>query len=458
MSTIAAISTAPGIGGIGIVRMSGENCFDILNKIFKAKKEENIENIKGYTIKYGKIINPRDNKIVDEVLVSYFKAPNSYTTENVCEINSHGGIIVVRKILELCLENGARLAEAGEFTKRAFLNGRIDLSQVEAVIDIINAKTEKESKASINQLEGNLSKEIKKVKENILNVLTDIEASIDYPEYDIEEVSNKRALEMLEKVQRQLEDLEGSFENGKILKEGIKVAIIGKPNSGKSSLLNAILREERAIVTDIEGTTRDTIEEYVSINGIPFKFVDTAGIRKADNKVEEIGIEKSKKVAKESDLIIAMFDNSKELSKEDKEILEFIKDKKAIILLNKCDLEDRKLQKAKEVIEAGKKTIKISLLSESNLSDLYKELDIMFNLNQITADNGILITNVRHKNLIQNAIEHTKEAKKSLNSGMPIDIISINIKEILEDLSEITGENVSEDIIKEIFSKFCLGK
>lgn len=458
MSTIAAISTAPGIGGIGIVRMSGENCFDILNKIFKAKKEENIENIKGYTIKYGKIINPRDNKIVDEALVSYFKAPNSYTTENVCEINSHGGIIVVRKILELCLENGARLAEAGEFTKRAFLNGRIDLSQVEAVIDIINAKTEKESKASINQLEGNLSKEIKKVKENILNVLTDIEASIDYPEYDIEEVSNKRALEMLEKVQRQLEDLEGSFENGKILKEGIKVAIIGKPNSGKSSLLNAILREERAIVTDIEGTTRDTIEEYVSINGIPFKFVDTAGIRKADNKVEEIGIEKSKKVAKESDLIIAMFDNSKELSKEDKEILEFIKDKKAIILLNKCDLEDRKLQKAKEVIEAGKKTIKISLLSESNLSDLYKELDIMFNLNQITADNGILITNVRHKNLIQNAIEHTKEAKKSLNSGMPIDIISINIKEILEDLSEITGENVSEDIIKEIFSKFCLGK
>ena len=458
MSTIAAISTAPGIGGIGIVRMSGDNCFDILNKIFKAKKEENIENIKGYTIKYGKIINPRDKEIVDEVLVSYFKEPNSYTAENVCEINSHGGIIVVRKILELCLENGARLAEPGEFTKRAFLNGRIDLSQVEAVIDIINAKTEKESKASINQLEGNLSKEIKKVKENILNVLTDIEASIDYPEYDIEEVSNNRALEMLEKVQRQLEDLEGSFENGKILKEGIKVAIIGKPNSGKSSLLNAILREERAIVTDIEGTTRDTIEEYVSINGIPFKFVDTAGIRKADNKVEEIGIEKSKKVAKESDLIIAMFDNSKELSKEDKEILEFIKDKKAIILLNKCDLEDRELKKAKEVIEAGKKIIKTSLLSESNLSDLYKELDIMFNLNQITADNGVLITNVRHKNLIQNAIEHTKEAKKSLNSGMPIDIISINIKEILEDLSEITGENVSEDIIKEIFSKFCLGK
>ncbi|MBQ3145942.1 MAG: tRNA uridine-5-carboxymethylaminomethyl(34) synthesis GTPase MnmE [Clostridia bacterium] len=458
MSTIAAISTAPGIGGIGIIRMSGENSFQILNKIFKAKKEETIEDIKGYTIKYGKIVNPKDNQIIDEVLVSYFKAPNSYTTEDVCEINSHGGIIVVKKILELCLENGARLAEAGEFTKRAFFNGRIDLSQVEAVIDIINAKTEKESKASINQLEGNLSKEINKIKENILNVLTDIEASIDYPEYDIEEVSNNKAMEMLENVQNQLEELNKSFENGKILREGIKVAIIGKPNSGKSSLLNKILKEERAIVTDIEGTTRDTIEEFVSINGIPFKFVDTAGIREADNKVEEIGIEKSKKVAKESDLIIAMFDNSKNLSKEDKEILEFIKNKKAIILLNKCDLEDKNLKEENEIKETNKKIIKISLLSESNLSDFYKELDIILDLNQITADNEILITNIRHKNLIEDAIKHTKKAKESLMVGMPIDIISINIKEILESLAEITGENVTEDVLKEIFSKFCLGK
>ena len=458
MSTIAAISTAPGIGGIGIIRMSGEESFEILNKIFKPKKEETIENIKGYTIKYGKIFNPKNNEIVDEVLVSYFKAPNSYTTENVCEINSHGGIIVVKKILELCLENGAMLAEAGEFTKRAFFNGRIDLSQVEAVIDIINAKTEKESKASVNQLEGNLSKEIKKIKENILNVLTDIEASIDYPEYDIEEVSNNKAMEMLEKVQLQLEELDNSFENGKILREGIKVAIIGKPNSGKSSLLNKILKEDRAIVTDIEGTTRDTIEEFVSINGVPFKFIDTAGIREADNRVEEIGIEKSKKVAKESDLIIAMFDNSKMLSKEDKEILEFIKNKKAIILLNKCDLEDKKLEEQIEIKETNKKIIKISLLSESNLSGFYKELDILFKLDQITTDNEVLVTNLRHKKLIEDAINHTKEAKKSLENGMPIDIISINIKETLEDLAKITGENVTEDVLKEIFSKFCLGK
>ena len=458
MSTIVAISTAPGIGGIGIIRMSGEDSFNILSKIFKARKEESIEDIKGYTIKYGKIINPKNSEVVDEVLVSYFKAPNSYTKEDVCEINSHGGTVVVKRILELCLENGANLAEAGEFTKRAFLNGRIDLTQVEAVIDIINAKTEKESKASINQLEGNLSKEIKNIKNEILNVLTEIEVSIDYPEYDVEEVSNAKALNMLESAQKKLEELSNSFENGKILRDGIKVSIIGKPNSGKSSLLNEIVKEERAIVTDIEGTTRDTIEEFVSINGIPFKFIDTAGIRNAENKVEQIGIEKSKKVANESDLIVAMFDNSKELSKEDKEILEFIKDKKAIIILNKIDLEDKDLINSKEIANAGKRVVKISLASGLNLKDFYNELDKMFNLDEINADNGVLITNIRHKKIIQNAIKHVESAKRDLTSGMPIDIISINIKSVLEDLAEITGENVTEDIIKDIFSKFCLGK
>ena len=458
MDTIAAISTAPGIGGIGIIRLSGKECFLILDKIFKAKNPEKINNIKGYSMKYGKIVDPKNEEIIDEVLVSYFKEPNSYTAENVCEINSHGGMVVVKKILELCIENGARLAEPGEFTKRAFLNGRLDLTQVEAVIDVINAKTEKESRASINQLEGNLSKEIKDIKNKILSILTDIEANIDYPEYDVEEVSNNKALNTLEEVQKDLNELSKSFENGKIIKDGIKIAIIGKPNSGKSSLLNSIVREERAIVTDIEGTTRDTIEEFVSINGIPFKFIDTAGIRDAENKVEQIGIEKSKKVAEESDLIIAMFDNSKELSSEDKDILEFIKNKKAIILLNKTDLEDKDLINSKEIKDSKKKVIKISLRSESNLKDLYNELDTMFGLNEITADNEILITNIRHKKIIENAIEHVNRAKKDLKEGMPIDIISINIKSVLEDLAEITGENVTEDIIKDIFSKFCLGK
>ena len=457
--TIAAISTAPGTAGIGIIRMSGKDVFSVLKKIFKPIKEESIEEIKGYTMKYGKIFNPETNEIVDEVLVSYFKEPKSYTQENMCEINSHGGTIVVRKILELCLKNGAQMAEPGEFTKRAFLNGRIDLAKAEAVINLINAKSEKETKASINQLEGNLSLEIKKIKKMILSLLADIEASIDYPEYDeAEEVSNNKALTKLDEIQKELEKLNKSFETGKIIKDGIKVAIIGKPNSGKSSLLNAILKEDRAIVTDIEGTTRDTIEEFVTIDGIPFKFVDTAGIRKADNKVEEIGIEKSKKVAKESDLIIAMFDNSKKLTKEDEEILEFIKDKTAIIILNKIDLKEKILEQEERITKSGKDVIKISLLSNCDLSGFYKELNMLFELNKINPDNEIIITEMRHKKLIEDAIEHTENAKKTILDNIPIDIISINIKEIIEDLSKITGENVTEDVIKEIFSKFCLGK
>ena len=457
--TIAAISTAPGTAGIGIIRMSGKDVFSVLEKIFRPIKEESIKNINGYTIKYGKIFNPETDEIVDEVLVSYFKEPKSYTQENMCEINSHGGTIVVRKILELCLKNGAQMAEPGEFTKRAFLNGRIDLAKAEAVINLINAKSEKETKASINQLEGNLSLEIKRIKKKIISLLADIEASIDYPEYDeAEEVSNNKALTKLDEIQKELEKLNKSFETGKIIKDGIKVAIIGKPNSGKSSLLNAVLKEDRAIVTDIEGTTRDTIEEFVTIDGISFKFVDTAGIRKADNKVEEIGIEKSKKVAKESDLIIAMFDNSKKLTKEDEEILEFIKDKTAIIILNKIDLKESVLEQEEKIINSGKDVIKISLLSNCDLSGFYKELNMLFELNKINPDNEIIITEMRHKKLIEDAISHTENAKKTILDNIPIDIISINIKEIIEDLSKITGENVTEDVIKEIFSKFCLGK
>lgn len=457
--TIVAISTAPGTAGIGIIRMSGKDVFDILKKIFKPINEEKIENINGYTMKYGKIFNPETNEIIDEVLVSYFKEPKSYTQENMCEINSHGGTIVVKKILEVCLKNGAQMAMPGEFTKRAFLNGRIDLTKAEAVINLINAKSEKETKASINQLEGNLSLEIKRIKKIILSLLADIEASIDYPEYDeAEEVSNSKAIIKLNEIQEELEKLSKSFETGKIIKDGIKVAIIGKPNSGKSSLLNAILKEDRAIVTDIEGTTRDTIEEFVSINGIPFKFVDTAGIREADNKVEEIGIEKSKKVAKESDLIIAMFDNSKKLTKEDEEILEFIKNKNAIIILNKIDLQQKELEKEEKIINSGKDIVKISLLSKCDLSGFYKEINKLFELNKINPENEIIITEMRHKKLIEDAIAHTKNAKQTILENIPIDIISINIKEIVEDLSKITGENVTEDIINEIFSKFCLGK
>ena len=456
MSTIVSISTAPGIGGIGIIRMSGEKSFEILDKIFKPKTFQEIEDIKGYTIKYGHIVE--NNEIIDEVLVSYFKAPRSYTTENMCEINSHGGNVVVKKILEICLKNGAELAEPGEFTKRAFLNGRIDLAQAESVIDVINAKSDKEAKSGIKQLEGYLSKEIKGIKQEILDVLVNIEVTIDYPEYDTPEVQEKEIAQMLESVGKKLKKLEKSFDNGKIIKDGIKTAIIGKPNAGKSSLLNAILKEDRAIVTDIAGTTRDTIEEFVTINGVPLNLVDTAGIREASDEVEKIGVEKSIKQANDADLIIAIFDSSKDLEEEDIEILNLIKGKKSIILLNKSDLNSKINENDERFTSITENILKISALKKSGIDELYEKIAELFNLNEINLDNEILITNIRHKNIISKSLENVNKAKEALEINMPIDIITIYIKEILEDLGEITGEVVTEDIINEIFSKFCLGK
>lgn len=458
MSTIAAISTAPAIGGIGIVRMSGKDCFEVLEKIFKPKNPETIENIAGYRIKYGTIVNPETNRVVDEVLVSYFKCPKSYTAENMCEINSHGGIVVLREILELCLKNGAELAKPGEFTERAFLNGRIDLTQAEAIIDIINAKSTREAQESANQLEGYLSRKINEIREKIMDIMVNIEANIDYPEYDVEEVSNKDAENNLKEIENELIKLSKTFENGKILKEGVKIAIIGSPNAGKSSLLNSMLKEERAIVTDIAGTTRDIIEEQISIEGIPFKVIDTAGIRDAKDKIEQIGIEKSKKAANEADVILAVFDSSVPLNDEDREILNLLKHKKSIIVLNKTDLKQIVNNECKEIQDVNTEVINISLKNNEGLERIYESLVKMFNLNQINLDNELTITNIRHQELINKAIESTRKALNDLNNSMPIDIISINIKEILEHLGEITGDNVSEDIIKSIFAKFCLGK
>lgn len=436
--------------------MSGKNCFDVLQKIFKPKNFQNIEDIKGYTMKYGNIFDGEN--IIDEVLVSYFKAPKSYTTENMCEINSHGGNIVLKKILELCLKNGAELAEPGGFTKRAFLNGRIDLLQAESVIDIINAKSDKELKTGVKQLEGFLSNEIAKIKQEILDVMVNIEVAIDYPEYDVDEVTNKQISDMLDSVEKKLKRLESSFDNGKIIKEGIKTAIVGKPNAGKSSLLNAILKEDRAIVTEIEGTTRDTIEEFVTINGIPLKLVDTAGIRKAKDEVEKIGISKSREIAKEADLIIAIFDSSKDLTDEDMEILNLIKGKKVIILLNKIDLNSKIDENDSRLLDVSRDIIKVSALNNLGIDKLYEKITDLFNLDQINLDNEVLITNLRQKDLITKAIEHIQVTKNTMSNNMPLDIVAISIKEILEDLGSITGDEVSEDIIDEIFSKFCLGK
>ena len=454
MSTIAAISTAPGIGGIGIIRMSGENCFEVLEKIFKQKNPQNIEDIKGYTIKYGNIVDK--DEIVDEVLVSFFKAPKSYTAENMCEINSHGGIVIVNKILDLCIKNGAEVAEPGEFTKRAFLNGRIDLSQAEAVIDVINAKTDKEAKISMEQLEGSLSSKIEEIRKIIISVMADIEATIDYPEYDLEEVTNTKILNVLNEVDKLLESLEKSFYNGKILREGISTAIIGRPNAGKSSLLNVILNEERAIVTDIEGTTRDTIEEYISIDGVPLKIIDTAGIRTASDEVEKIGVSKAIEIAKKSDIIVAIFDSNRELNEEDDKILELLKDKNAIIILNKSDLE-KKINTSK-IDKLNKPIVEISTKTRAGIEEFYEEISKMFKLKEIANDGETIVTNVRHKNIIINSRKNLQKAKETILSNMPIDIISTYLKEIIEELGKITGETVTEDVINEIFSKFCLGK
>ena len=455
MSTIAAISTALGNSGIGIIRMSGNDSFRVLEKIFKPKSKK-IEP-KGYTIQYGNVINPKNNQIIDEVLVTYFVEPKSYTTENMCEINSHGGNIVVKQILEVCLENGAVLAEPGEFTKRAFLNGRIDLSQAEAVIDVINAKTEMELKTSEKQLEGYLSNKIKEIRNIGISLMSDIEASIDYPEYDVEEVTKQKLEKNLENIREKLIFLSDSFENGKLLKEGIKTAIIGKPNAGKSSLLNAMLKEERAIVTEYEGTTRDTIEEYINIQGIPLKIIDTAGIRETDNIVEKIGIEKSKKIIDEADLIIAIFDGSKDLTNEDREILKLIKNKNAIVVINKEDLGEPKANVLKE-LEVGKPVVKISAIENKGIENIYKNIIKMFEMNEIKQNDSFMITNIRHKEIIEKAKKYTEQSLKSINDKMPIDVIAIEIKNILDELGNITGENVTEEIIKDIFSKFCLGK
>lgn len=455
MSTIAAISTAPGNAGIGIIRLSGDECFKILQKIFKPK---NKGEIKGYTIKYGNIVKSENDEIIDEVLVSYFVAPKSYTKENMCEINSHGGIVVENQILEECLKNGAVLANPGEFTKRAFMNGRIDLSQAEAVIDIINSKTEKEMMVAQRHLEGSLSKKIKDIQGEILNLMADIEASIDYPEYDIEETTNKKINDTLNSVEEKLLKLKNSFENGKILKEGIKTAIIGKPNVGKSSLLNLILGENRAIVSDIEGTTRDTIEEYINIKGVPLKIVDTAGIRKTNDEVEKIGVERSINNISNAKLIIALFDDSRAFDDQDQKILDLIEGKKTIILINKIDLGKNLIKENEKLKKFKNNIIEFSTINETGLDKLYNKIEELFKLNELDCENTEIITNNRHKQQILYALKDVEKGRESLETHMPVDITAICLKDILEKLAEITGENVSEDIINEIFKKFCLGK
>ena len=453
MDTIVAISTAPGLGGIGIIRLSGEKAFDILLKIFKSSKIKNKEDINANTINYGHIIE--DGEIIDEVLVSFFKAPHSYTTEDVVEINTHGGNIVCHKILNLAIKNGASLADSGEFTKRAFINGRIDLTKVESIASILGAKSEEELKVSNKLLKGKLLDKINLMKKNILEVLMHIEVNIDYPEYDTDEKTMDEVKVMLTEVKKELSDLSETFDVGNKIREGFSVSIIGRPNAGKSSLLNYILDKERAIVTDIEGTTRDSIEEIINIKGMPVKIIDTAGIRETEEKIEQIGIERALEYAKSSDVIIAIFDSNKELTKDDNNILELCKDKDSIIVLNKMDLETK--INIEEIKNIGKDIIKVSALKKEGLNEIVNSISLRLDKLKETKSNDIIIIHERQKKVIEEALKSTEEALKS-SEILPVDMLSEYIQNILEKLNELTGEDIKEEILNEIFSNFCLGK
>ena len=451
MDTIAAISTPIGHGGIGIVRISGEKAKEIAKKIFVSKNDGFLPN----TIVYGKIFD--NSEMIDEVLVSYFKAPNSYTGEDVVEINSHGGILIVQRILDLVLKNGAIMAEPGEFTKRAFLNGKLDLSQAEAVIDLINSKTKIENQTSAKQLDGVIGDKIRNIKKRAIDILVDLEANIDYPEYDIEEISRNKVKSTIEALLVDLKELSTSYEEGKIIKEGINIAIVGKPNVGKSSLLNRLLKEERAIVTDIAGTTRDTIEESIVYKGVALNIVDTAGIHETSDVVESIGVSKSKEAIENSDLVLLVLDNSIELDNEDIELLDNIKNHKKYILLNKIDINDKI---SENLLKYAKNSEILSISAKENIgiNELLDRIIEDFKAKEIEKNNDIIITNKRHKEAIDNTITSFENIVKATEIGTPLDMISIDIQNGISYLGEILGENVSEDIINGIFAKFCLGK
>lgn len=454
--TIAAIATVLGEGGISIIRVSGSKALNIVAGIFKGKREKGLEDIKPYTMRYGFIIEKETGDTLDEVLVSYMKAPRSFTAEDTVEINCHGGVISTQKILEEVIKNGARLAEPGEFTKRAFLNGRIDLSQAEAVIDIIRAKTELSMKSAVQQSNGRVSREINNIRGKLLEIIAHIEATVDYPEEDLEEMTADKVTYDLTSVLNKIKEILSTADEGKIIREGLNTVIVGKPNVGKSSLLNSLLMEKRAIVTDVPGTTRDVIEEYINIDGVPVKIIDTAGIRETEDVVEKIGVEKSKEKINEADLIILMLDLSRELDEEDKEIIEYIKDKKYIILLNKSDL-DGKINRESISNLNSKYIIETSAKTGQGLDRLKECIRELFFKGEVKSKD-ILITSTRHKEALIKAKENCIQAIDALENTLAIDLASIDIRNAWSSLGEITGDTLDEDIIDKIFAEFCLGK
>ena len=450
--TIAAISTPLGEGAIGIVRLSGTDSFAIAQKIFKGK---DLSKVASHTLNYGHIVDPLTGKVMDEVMLGAMKSPKTFTREDIIEINTHGGIAVTNEILQLAIREGARMAEPGEFTKRAFLNGRVDLTQAEAVMDIIRAKTDKAMNMAVKQLDGSLSDLINNTRQEILKTLAQVEVNIDYPEYDdVEEATIAVVHEKAQEFEQLLTNLLKTARRGKILREGISTAIIGRPNVGKSSLLNNLLREDKAIVTDIAGTTRDAIEEYVNINGVPLKLIDTAGIRETDDMVEQIGVERSKKALKEADLVLLVLNASEPLTAQDRQLLEISRDTNRIILLNKTDLPE-----AIETFELPEDVIRISVLKNQNINKIEEGInDLFFENAGLVEKDATYLSNARHISLIEKAVESLQAVNEGLELGMPVDLLQVDLTRTWEILGEITGDAAPDELLTQLFSQFCLGK
>ena len=453
--TIAAVATAYGEGGIGIIRISGEKSLDILEEIFEF---HGIEEIVNRRMTYGKIVDRDNGQTIDEVLAVYMKGPATYTAEDVVEINCHGSTVSLRKTLSLVLRKGARLAEPGEFTKRAFLNGRIDLSQAEAVIDVVKAKTDKSFDVALSQLEGGLSSYIRDIRQNLLDLLVDITVNIDYPDEDIEEITYDKLEINIKQIGDMIEKLLSTASSGRMIREGIRVAIAGKPNVGKSSLMNGLLRETRAIVTEIPGTTRDTIEEALSIRNIPVYLIDTAGIRETSDKVEKLGIEKSKEAFNNADFIIFIMDGSEEIYSEDEEIIEYLKERKCLVLINKKDLEQKIDSVQIRNMLPNSQIIKTSLINGDGIEEIENAVEELVYGGEITQSESMMVNNVRHINLLTDSFNSLEDALQMAVNREALDFIEIDVKNAYELTGEIIGESVNDDIINEVFARFCLGK
>lgn len=454
--TIAAISTPPGEGAISIVRLSGEEAILVAEKVFKGK---NLSQVASHTINYGHIIDPKTKQEVDEVMVSVMRAPKTFTREDIIEINCHGGIVATNRILQLLLSNGARLAEPGEFTKRAFLHGRIDLSQAEAVMDLIRAKTDRSMKVALNQLDGNLSHLIKNLRQDILDVLAQVEVNIDYPEYDaVEEMTTRLLKEKAIDVKGRIQQLLQTAKQGKVLREGLATAIVGRPNVGKSSLLNHLLHEDKAIVTDVAGTTRDVIEEYVNVHGVPLKLIDTAGIHDTSDKVEKIGVERSRKAIEQADLVMLVLDSSQKLTEQDRKLIDLTDDKKRIVLLNKVDLQQQiEIEKLTKRVGADELQT-TSVLKNEGLDQLEEKIAKLFFGGIENSQTTIMVTNARHIALLNQAEDALDNVLQGIEANMPVDLVQIDMTTCWELLGEITGDSYQDELLNQLFSQFCLGK